>query len=197
MMNLPATHSMYYAAIVCPPEAEEKVVHFKHWMKEQFGCVVALRSPAHITLIPPFWLEEARETKLQNAVQSFASDIEELEIHLEGFAHFARRVLFIGVKENPALEEIKKQTEFHLMKSFSDVIKTDDRPFHPHITIANRDLKPSDFIKAWEHFSKKDFKEIFHSRTISLLKLSPGKWSVIGEKEWRQTFFKDIFHSGS
>jgi 2'-5' RNA ligase len=82
------------------------------------------------------------------------------------------------------LEEIKQQTGRHFIKMFGDSIKTDDRAFHPHITIANRDLKPSDFIKAWEHFAKNDFNEMFQIRSISLLKLGPDKWNVVGEKNW-------------
>jgi 2'-5' RNA ligase len=183
-MNHSTKHGMYYIAIVCHAEVNEKVLQFKYWMKEQFGCVVALKSPAHITLIPPFWLEERRETDLLQTLQSFSTNIDQLEINLKDFSHFNKRVLFINVKENSELEEIKKQTEKHFIQLFGETIKIDDRPFHPHVTIANRDLKPFDFIKAWEHFSKKKFKETFRSGTISLLKLGPDKWNVIGEKKW-------------
>jgi 2'-5' RNA ligase len=175
---------MYYVAIVCPADINEKILKFKYWMKEQFGCIVALKSPAHITLIPPFWLEQEKETSLQQTLQSLSINIDEAEINLQGFSHFNKRVLFIHVKENPALEEIKQKTEKHFIQMVGDSIKTDDRNFHPHITIANRDLKPADFLKAWEHFAKKDFKEIFRAGTISLLKLGPDKWNVIGEKTW-------------
>ena len=177
-------HSMYYVAVVCPVEVDEKILQFKYWMKDQFGCIVALKSPAHITLIPPFWLEQTKEAELQQALQSLGINIAEAEINLQGFSHFNKRVLFVNVKENPVLGEIKQQTEKHFIQVFPDSIKTDDRSFHPHITIANRDLKPSDFLKAWEHFAKKDFKEIFRTGTISLLKLGTDKWNIIGEKNW-------------
>jgi 2'-5' RNA ligase len=183
-MDHSKTHSMYFVAIVCPGKVDQKVLHLKHWMKEQFGCVVALRSPAHITLIPPFWWDEIREKELLQTLQSFTPSTGELEIRLEGFSHFGKRVLFITVKEDPALPEIKKQAELHFIKASGEAINQDDRPFHPHITIANRDIKPSDFIKAWEHFSKKEFKQVFQTRTVSLLKLGFGKWNVIGEKKW-------------
>jgi 2'-5' RNA ligase len=182
-MNPSATYSMYYLAIVCPSQVDEKILRCKHWMKEQFGCIVALKSPAHITLIPPFWLEEARETKLLQTLQSFASGMDEFIIQLDGFSHFGKKVLFVHVKEHPAMEELKRQVENHFIQSF-DSIKKDDYPFHPHITIANRDLKPGDFEKAWQYFSNKVFKETFRIKTISLLKLSQGKWNVMGEKNW-------------
>ena len=185
-VNPLSTNSMYYVAIVCPPGINDKVLQFKNWMKEQFGCTVALKSPAHITLIPPFWMNEEREPELHQAVQSFKSDLDIQEIELDGFSHFSNRVLFIYVKDSYYLNELKNQTENHFARSFSDVIKRDERAFHPHITIANRDMRPGDFEIAWRHFSSKNFTQSFPVRAISLLKLkSPEpRWQVIQTKEW-------------
>ena len=168
-MEQSAPHNMYFVAILCPLPVNEKVLLFKNWMKEQFGCVVALKSPAHITLVPPFWLREANELLLLQSLQSFETTLDGLEIELDGFSHFGKRVLFVSVKENPALNELKSQVEGHFMKSFGASIQKDDRPFHPHITIANRDLKPSDFEKAWQHFNNRAFREIFPANSISSL----------------------------
>lgn len=179
-------YNMYFLALICPPEVDKQVEQHKHWMKDHFGCLVALKSPAHITLIPPFWLAETREMELINTVLSFTSDLPDLEIQLDNFAHFRKKVLTIRVKENPALVEIKKQVERHFIEAFEDVIQADNRPFHPHVTIANRDMKPSDFVKAWEHFSNKTFQVSFLTETISLLKLSSGRWNTISNKNWQQ-----------
>jgi len=183
-MNFSTCHNMYFIAIVCSPELDKKILRFKYWMKEKFGSVVALKSPAHITLIQPFWIGENMEENLQQTLQVFSSDMDELEIQLEGFSHFGKRVLFVRVHDNPSLEVLKNQVENHFVLSFGDLIKKDDRSFHPHVTIANRDLKPGDLEKAWQHFSDKIFKERFCNKTISLLKLIKEKWNVIGEKSW-------------
>lgn len=183
-MHQPSSYRMYYVAVVCPPELNEKVLRYKQWMKDQFGCTVALKSPAHITIIPPFWLDEKRENELLQSLQAFSSKLPEMEIQLKGFNHFRKRVLFINVEENKIPNDLKTQVEDHFMDSFGDCIKKDNRPFHPHITIANRDMKPSHFEKAWEYFSKKEFKETFSVKTLSLLKLSMGKWNVISERNW-------------
>lgn len=171
---------MYYIAVVCPVSINKKVLEHKNWMKEQFGCVVALKSPAHITLIPPFWMEETKEADLIAATCNFKITTGLLSIQLCGFSHFTDRVLFIKVSDNPQLEELKHETEKHFNSAFP-FIKKDARPFHPHITIANRDLKPSAFIKAWQHFSKLHFDESFNCTGISLLKLSEGSWQVIAK----------------
>src|SRR5688572_23648220 len=178
-MNQPVSHNMYYVALVCPEDINKKVQQFKQWMKDHFGCVVAMKSPAHITLIPPFWFAHDREIELIKAVQSFNNDWPIQKIDLDGFAHFRKKVLYIHVKENVLLIELKSQAENHFMEKFADSIKKDDRPFHPHITIANRDMKPAHFEKAWEHFYNEEFKVSFDSSTISLLRLGPGKWNIV------------------
>ena len=179
-MSQAAEHNMYYVAIVCPEQINEKIQQFKQWMKDRFGCMVAMKSPAHITLIPPFWLAHEREIELINTLQLFSSNFGSNKIDLDGFSHFGKRVLYIQVKENILLGELKNQAERHFMLRIGDAIKKDERPFHPHITIANRDMKPAHFEKAWEHFSNKNFSESFDISSISLLKLSQARWNVIG-----------------
>lgn len=175
-------NQLYYIALLCPERIDRMVLGHKLWLKEQFGCALALKSPAHLTLIPPFRLEENREEALIQALQTFTGAKEELSIVLNGFGHFSKRVVFIKVEENPALYELKKQTELHLIPSFGDAIKPGTRPFHPHVTLATRDLPLHAFDAAWTHFSTLPFRETFRAGTLSLLRLYPGQWKVIREK---------------
>jgi 2'-5' RNA ligase len=171
---------MYFVALVCSQEVNEKILPFKLWMKERFGCVVALRSPAHITLIPPFWLEAEKENELVRTLQSFTNVPMGVVVCINGFSHFGKRVLFAAVDDDPALHQLKTGIESHFTKRFPGIRK-DDRPFHPHITIANRDLKPGDFIKAWQYFSEKEFTADFRINVVSVLKHSDGLWKVFAE----------------
>lgn len=178
----PETHRMYYVAIVCPEEIDEKVFQFKEWMRKQFGCMVAMKSPGHITLIPPFWMDEHREDELIQTLQQFSSSVTP-EIQLKDFSHFDDRVLFIQVNKNDQLTELKNQTESNFLQHFHGIIRKDERPYNPHVTIANRDVKPDTFLKAWTHFSKEKFESSFVADAVSILKLNSGKWEVIAEKK--------------
>ncbi len=173
-------HTMYFVGIICPPEIEELVLKFKNWMKEHYRCIVALKSPSHLTLVPPFWCGIEKETELLETIQSFQPGKKEWEIRLNGFSHFINRVIFIDVVENPDLLELRNRAEEHFQNSFGELIKKDERPYRPHVTIANRDLSPGDFEKAWPHFSKMEFSKSFTTKQVSLLKLKEGKWEVIG-----------------
>ncbi|MGZ3865397.1 MAG: 2'-5' RNA ligase family protein, partial [Bacteroidia bacterium] len=55
------------------------------------------------------------------------------------------------------------------------------RGFHPHVTIAFRDLKKDQFHKAWQHFKGKAFAAEFTCTHFCLLKYGLGKWDVYRE----------------
>lgn len=84
---------MLYIAIVCREVMNREVLRHKRWLQEHSGCVNALKSPAHITLVPPFWLPAEREEELKGSLQLFATDTGEMAIRLHGFGHFNRKVL--------------------------------------------------------------------------------------------------------
>ncbi len=175
---------MYFLAIVCPEELDKIILRFKLWMQEHYGCRIALRAPAHITLVPPFWFDDAEVHSLLDVLYKFSSPDGDLDIQLSDFSHFKNRVIFIRVLELNGLVAIKEKAEQHFQQIIAGIIRPDDRKFQPHITIANRDIKPSDFRKAWEYYSRKKFDAHFSANKISLLKLGPEKWEVIAEKKW-------------
>ena len=62
--------NMYFIALVLPTEINDEILKWKLFMKDHFNCLVALRSPAHITLVPPFWMNDDLENKLEGCDQS-------------------------------------------------------------------------------------------------------------------------------
>jgi len=60
----------------------------ERFMKEHFNCEIALRSPAHITLVPPFWMNDDLENKLKDEISLFSQRQTSFEIHLNDFAAF-------------------------------------------------------------------------------------------------------------
>ena len=174
--------NLYYLAVVAPAAVDEKVRSFKQWMYEQFGCEAAMKSPAHITLVSPFRLAADREQHLLEVLKSFSSPVTEWYATMDGFSHFGDRVLFIHVESNTGLLQLKNTCEAHFLEAFGDLIKKDTRPFHPHVTIANRDMEPEHFEKEWAYFSPQSFQAQFRGHSISLLRLDHGRWNVIAEK---------------
>lgn len=183
-MHSPDISQMYFLALVCPLNVDEKILQFKYWMRDHFNCTVALKSPAHITLVPPFWHPEKDEPELIGFLRGFSSSILPITINISGFSHFEKRVLYAAISENPPLKGLQAAVTAYFEQFIKVQNQNEGRNFHPHITIANRDMKKGDFDKAWQYFSTKKFTDLFTSDKLSLLKLGEGKWEVIAENKW-------------
>ena len=53
--------------------------------------------------------------------------------------------------------------------------------FHPHMTIATRDLTGEAFHKAWPQYKKREFQAKFHVHSIFLLKHNGKTWDIFRE----------------
>lgn len=167
---------LYLIAIVAPFSIDRKVREWKQLMLENFGCKVAQNSPAHITLIPPFKMPELQENRLLNDIRFFADREQDFLIHLQNFAAFPPKVIYVNVAHNQFLERIKTTLEEFLTVSYP--IKKESRTFHPHVTIANRDLKKQDFSAAWRLFRNEVYKASFPASAISILRHNGSIWKI-------------------
>jgi len=171
--------NMYFLALVAPEKINGEILKWKQYMKEQFGSVVALRSPAHITLVPPFWMEEALEEELKNTVTRFSEQQNEFEITLKNFATFKPKVIYAGVLPCPSLQLLHSRLQEFLKQNNFSTLKPEDRPFHPHVSIAARDLHKKAFYEAWEIFKDKRYEASWPANSISLLRHNQKNWDVI------------------
>jgi 2'-5' RNA ligase len=171
--------NMYFVGLVLPTEINEDILKWKLFMKEHFNCLVALRSPAHITLVPPLWMSVDLENKLEEAIRLFSHHQAPLEVSLKDFAAFKPRVIYVDVLSNPQLQTLHDQLHEYLIASDLFTIKKEERSFHPHVTIATRDLHKSAFYEAWKTFEKKTYEASTVIRGLSLLKHNQKNWDVI------------------
>ena len=177
---------LYFIGIVAPEEINSRVMEWKHYMFQHFGCKVALRSPAHVTLIPPFTLKTEHEPQLEDDIREFASIQLSFNIQLNNFSSFPPRVIFVGVDPTQHLTSIQENIEQYLInKNYR--IKKSTRPFHPHITIANRDLRKEDYRTAFNHFKSISFKASFRATHVDVLVSRPEGW-VMAAHISMQTF---------
>jgi 2'-5' RNA ligase len=169
---------MYFIAVVLPHELDKKILSYKQWMAEKYGCRVGLKSPAHITIVPPFWTDPEKEEQLKNDINNISSSQKKFRIRTANFSAFKPGTLFIAVEESEQLKLLKKSSD-QFFRTNDYKIKIENRPFHPHITIATRDLHKKDFAEAWPYFEKRVFNEEFDVKGLSLLKHNGAKWDVV------------------
>lgn len=168
----------YFIAVVPPQAILHDVLAVKQYVASRYGSKGALRSPAHITLHMPFEYEKGKEQRLTGCLGLFKF-AQEVPVELKNYGCFEPRVIFVDVVKNELLQRLQQQlvehvkTHLHLLNQAQSM-----RGFHPHLTVAFRDLKKPVFYKAWEEFKERPFAAHFACKSISLLKLSDAGWAV-------------------
>lgn len=171
--------SLYFIALIPPDPILEKFWNLKQDAFERFGCKAALNSPPHITLHMPFRYRLDREAELLACLAQFSEKQTMLEVETLGWATFPPKVLYIEVQKSEPLTQM--QANLHrTMKvdlgRFNSNYK--DQVFHPHITIAFRDLRKRLLVEAFHHFSKIDVEAKWISENMSLLKHNGSHWEI-------------------
>lgn len=180
MMNdkvMALAEQKYFIAIIPPTPLRDQL----HTLKETIGATYhtkgALKSPPHITLHMPFIWSSRKEDKLVEALGNFVANSPPIHIRLTGYGCFPPRVVYVAVEHNPDLETYQKQL-FRYCKLHLNLFNANyqDRPFHPHITLAFRDLKKDQFVLLWDEVKDKEFNTMFDLDTITLLKHDGQRW---------------------
>ncbi|MCQ0110111.1 2'-5' RNA ligase [Zhouia amylolytica] len=170
--------SLYYIAVVPPENEANQVKSIKEELKCRYGIQHALKSPAHITLQMPFRRSSTDENLMINTLKAFAAKRLSFNVSLNGFNHFSNRVIFISVEDHQPLITLHNVLKNTLIASLSFTEKETSGPFHPHVTIAHRDLTPEVFNAIWTTYKAKDFAITFRIDSLCLLKHNGKNWDI-------------------
>lgn len=151
-------------------------------MAEKYNSKAALNSPPHITLHMPFKWDEEKEERILNTLQELTISRQPFDLSLQNFGAFKPRVIFIDVQSNPALEKLHEDLK-KIMKISLNIFNADykDKGFHPHLTLAFRDLKKANFVEAWKEFERKNYEASYTVDKIMLLKHNGKSWDIYRE----------------
>jgi 2'-5' RNA ligase len=130
----------------------------------------------------PFRWKEEKEEELIQRLRGFASSFHSLKISLDNFSSFPPRVIFINVIKSTELERLSLELK-RFCKRELNLFNADykEQPFHPHVTLAFRDLKKPNYQKAWQEFAQKEYRADFITNKIALLKHNGRIWEVFRE----------------
>lgn len=174
--------AIYFVAIIPPSPIYEEALKLKLHFKDQYHSKASLNSPPHITLHMPFQWKEEKENDLVKTFEQFAIRLQPFNLKLSGFGSFAPRVLFIDVEKNNDLCFLHNELHQHCKKELN-VFNANykDKAFHPHLTLAFRDLKKPMYEKAWKEFEHKEFSGEFEVTKFALLKHNGKVWEIYRE----------------
>jgi 2'-5' RNA ligase len=175
---------LYYIAIVLPEPLQSDITAFKTDIHQRFGAKSALKSPAHITLFPPFRWDSTDENALKAALTNFSLEYFQkkgpLSISLKNFGFFRKSTIFIQPESNENLNLMRTELLNYLSMHINLRDEKDARrPYHPHVTIVNRDISEADFEIIWAEYANRTFSGQFVVDGITLLKKEDVKWEIV------------------
>ncbi len=169
----------YYLAVVPDGEVQSAATDIKLMFKENFNVKYALKSPAHVTVKMPFNYNESKEGELIGKLQIFFQDYAPFPLSFNNLDRFGRRVVYIRVGTSEPLTHIQSELGKFAKTKLNQVIELSDKNFHPHMTVAYKDTKPTKFEEYWEFAKKLKFVHSIDVTSIALLKRLDGRWEVI------------------
>jgi 2'-5' RNA ligase len=90
-------------------------------------------------------MEIARETK-------------PFQLLFKNFGAFKPKVVYIHVEPNEQLTRLYRSWRTAIEQQFPHLLhRYPERPYHPHLTLAHRDVGPEQFSAIWKNYEKKEF----------------------------------------
>ncbi len=171
-------NSLYFIAIEPHPDLSREIRNIQLDFKNRFNSRKAYDSFPHITLIPPFHRAVGSEPELIKKFMMTELPAGHFRISLNGFGSFSNRknpVIYI----KPEYSENLVQLQRALAAAFGNI----QQPFHPHVTVAYKDLNANNFESAWKEYGQMSFNSSFSAEAVGLYKHFDRKWNLIAKKE--------------
>lgn len=181
--------SLYFIALIPHSELSDKITAVKYDFSRNYQSSKALKVMPHITLQNPFSRMESFETEFHLRLQDFFSAFHSFNVQLSGYDCFNKntnKVIFINVVKNDLLSELRKKLIYFLREEMNFSAKESAYSFHPHVTVAYRDLSTEQFNKAWLIYKNKTFEGTFVTNAVYLLKHDYRQWNVLSKFELRK-----------
>lgn len=172
-------NQLYFIALIPPSPLRDEIQQLKLDVRDKFGSKHALNAPPHITLLSPFRIEKENVDRLHSMLEVFTLGFNPFKVQFHDFSTFPPRVVFIDVIKSPGLTEVQTKLE-KLGRSNPELFNYnyDERPYHPHLTLAFKDLTKSDFYAVWKEFEHQEFRKDFLTEQLFLLKHNGEVWEV-------------------
>ena len=145
------------------PSEIDWINDLKFEINSKYGCQKALNTEPHITLVPPFSMkvDEVEKMELNSLILTNS-----VELALTQIQRFKKRTLYLEIEESIDLTKLYKRANTLIKANW-----VEKRAFHPHITLANRDIPSDRFEELWNEFGLRPINRTikFHSLCVFIL----------------------------
>ena len=171
------TEKIYFVAVLPDQTLQDEVTEFKEYAAEHFNTKRALTSPPHITIQSPFRWNKHNLHPIRVTLEKVCKSHTPFEISLKNFDKFAPRVIFVDVELSDDLIWLHQNLQSQMKEEHGLEDRFDG--FHPHMTVAFKDLKKKIFPNAWKYFSKVKYQKTFLANQLTLLEHNGKNWEIL------------------
>lgn len=180
-------HCLYFFAIIPPENVQASITKIKENFRDRYNAKHALKSPPHITLIPPFEYKRSEEKRLIDNLELFSSEEFRFTQKLENFGTFPPKVVYVRVEKSDHLIKLYERFGKFMAKNLQlKSIFHDSRKFKPHMTVAFRDLTKENFYLAKSEYEEKRISFTYNVESINLLRHNQKFWEIVHESYFKQ-----------
>lgn len=172
--------NLYFLGLQPPFALAATITQLKEDISRRYGCTHALNVPPHLTLVPPFRVGTGMQG-LGGKMPAFAASVSPFPVYLRGFGYFENahnRVIFVAVDATSPLQDICRGLSGLVCETLTGMPRRKEEDFHPHITLAHRDLTSDAFYEAWPHYQNTVFEATFTAQEITLFVHQDRHWEV-------------------
>ena len=172
----------HFLGVLIPEDITLTLEDCRRYMNEAYGCKSGYGTPIHVTLVPPFHLPEEYTTA--DLVQAIEKDVLpqaaqlKFDAHIDNFDAFGDRTIFAKVIRDEKWTVLRDKVLAAVLKAAPGCTKKDQRPFQPHLTVANRDIPAGVSADALEVMNELNLIEDFPVDNITIFERKGGKWEA-------------------
>jgi 2'-5' RNA ligase len=166
---------LFFVAIVPPEPLRTSAQKIKEDFAAEYGTSAGLKSPPHITLVAPFKADAKTETEIIRFLTDFAQKSSGFTLSIDGFDCFNVKVIFLKPTSNRLMAALGRKLNSEFYKRFP-FRRPAGISFHPHMTIAYRDLSLEVFQRSWEQYKDRPFAAQCAIDRLFMLRHNGDRW---------------------
>ncbi len=166
----------YFIGVTLPEDLRAAIESARGWMQKKWGNRSGMKTECHITLIPPFKCDKPL-SEMKEMLRSLSLPL--VSVSVRGWGSFGERTIYAHVDESESLLLLRNAIGNRLREN--GVSFTIEKRFTPHITIANRDIKPYAFIPSMEYLNEIKLDTAFTVDSFMIFSFIDWSWRS-GEK---------------
>ncbi|EID84076.1 hypothetical protein MSI_24980 [Treponema sp. JC4] len=176
--NIP--QQTHFIGVLLPEDITLTLEDCRRYMREAYGCKSGHGTPIHVTLVPPFRLQEEYSTA--DLVHAIEKDVLPKGLgfiaHIDNFDAFGDRTLFANVIASDSWTRLRDETVKAILNACPGCTKKDQRPFRPHGTVSNRDIPAGVMTDALQVMNEMQLVEDFPVDNITIFERKGSRWEA-------------------